>query len=261
MVRVCHYGVNYHALEFMKTIVIQSCSTPASGWMNTCLDSVRAWANVRGFEYRFIDDAIFDYVPDWYMNKVAGKLPVATDYARLVLLQQALDDEGFEQAIWLDADVLVLDQAMTIKHEGSCAFGQEVWVQRDKKGHLRAKRNVHNAVCSFYQNCPVLPFLIHTVESLVRRVDSGFIPPQFVGPKLLNALHPLADFSLLPQIGALSPLVVDDVLAAGGKALQLMLNEAPVTLQAVNLCASVLPEDKASTVIERLRNISLRPLA
>ena len=49
-----------------KTLVIQSHRMPLPApWMQRCLDSVRTWAEARGFDYRFLDDELFDLVPDW----------------------------------------------------------------------------------------------------------------------------------------------------------------------------------------------------
>jgi hypothetical protein len=208
---------------------------------------VASWAQQSGFHYRFIGDELFSVVPEWYMAKVQTKLPVATDYARLIYLQQALG-EGFEQVIWLDADVLIFDQALTLEFTGSCAFGQEFWVQ-EHNGKLVARSNLHNAVCVFKKNCVVLPFLIQTIASLVQRVDPAHLAPQFVGPKLLNALHSLCNFSLLPQVGALSPLVVADICAGSGVALDLLRQQSQVSPLAVNLCASLIGEEAASAVV------------
>jgi hypothetical protein len=237
----------------MKTMVIQSFRTPVPEWIEVCLASVRQWAANKDFEYRFIDDSIFDVVPAWYMQKVKGKLQVATDYARLVLLHRALQEEGFDQAIWIDADVLVLDTQWQPQFKGTCAFGLEVWIQKDSNGRqLRARTNVHNAVCFFRKNCVVLPFLVHTVESLMKRVDAGHISPQFVGPKLLNALHALAEFELLPEAGALSPLVADDILAGAGEALDLFRNTRQQAPAALNLCASLMPQENAMALVQTL---------
>lgn len=236
------------------TLVIQSSSPlQQQGWMGRCMSTVQQWADARGYDYRCIGDEIFALVPDWYLAKIASKLPVATDYARLVLAQQALK-EDYDQVMWFDADLLILDRAMTLDFTGTCAFGQEVWVQ-DRDGKLQARRNIHNAVAVFRRGCPVLPFLIHCVESLIRRVDAAHIAPQMVGPKLLQALQPLADFALLPQAGALSPMVVSE-LAAGrpGPAVDLLLQQSAVTPQAVNLCASLLAPAEAQAVIEFLQS-------
>jgi len=215
------------------------------------MDSVRAWSEARGFDYRFIGDEIFDCVPDWYVAK-SGRGPVATDYGRLILLQAALAVQGYEQAIWLDADVFVMDREMNLTCEGSCAFGQETWIQ-EEDGALKARRNVHNAVCLFRRGCVVLPFLAETVLSIIRRVDADHIAPQMVGPKLLSALHSLYAFDLLPQVGAISPAVAADLMAGRGEALELLRRKSAVPLQAVNLCASLIAAKDAETVIGNLR--------
>jgi hypothetical protein len=243
-----------------STLVIQSCS-PAqqTGWMQSCLASVRHWADTRGYDYRFVGDEIFDLVPDWYRLKVGSKLPVATDYARLILLQQALA-QGYQQALWLDADVLVLDQSMQLDFAGSCAFGQEVWVQ-ERDGKMQSRHNIHNAVAVFRSGCVLLPFLLHCVESVLRRVNPLHIAPQLAGPKLLQALHPLFDFALLPEVGALSPAVVAELCQPGqkgeGEALRQLLKQSVVLPQAVNLCASLITPAQAQTVIESLQSTGL----
>jgi hypothetical protein len=240
----------------MRTLVIQSSSlAQKQGWQQHCLQSVERWAQGQGFDYRWLGDEIFARVPAWYLAKVGSKLPVATDYARLVLLQEALA-QGYQQALWLDADVLVLDTKMVFNFEGSCAFGQEVWVQ-ERHGKYQARRNIHNAVAVFRQHCAVLPFLLRCVESLMQRVDPAHLAPQFVGPKLLQALQPLADFAVLPQVGALSPAVIDDLCLDGGPALDLLLQLSQPLPQAVNLCASLLADEQASRVIESLQTRGL----
>ena len=235
----------------MSTLVIQSCSeTQRTSWMAPCLASVEQWTAGRGHEYLFIGDEIFETVPEWYLAKVAKKLPVATDYGRLVLMRDALK-AGYDEVIWFDADLLIFDQSLQLMFDGTCAFGQEVWIQQPGI-RLEARRNVHNAVCVFRQDCPILPFLLHTVESLIRRVDADRISPQMVGPRLLNALHPLADFALLPQVGALSPEVVTDLAAGQGPALDLLRKESRVPLQAANVSASVNQPDLAAAAVAAL---------
>ena len=218
--------------------------------METCLTTVEQWSAEQGHEYLFIGDEIFETVPQWYLAKIGNKLPVATDFGRLVLMRDALK-AGYDEVIWFDADLLIFDQSMTLAFEGTCAFGQEVWIQQPAT-RLEARRNVHNAVCVFRQGCPILPFLLHTVESLIRRVDADRIAPQMVGPRLLNALHPLADFPLLPQVGALSPEVIADVIVGEGPALDLLRKESRVPLQAANISASVNGGEAAKAAVAAL---------
>ncbi len=235
----------------MRTLVLQSCSAnQRNTWIRDCLQSVTSWAQAKGYTYRYIDDAFFDIVPTWYMEKVGSKLPIAADYARLVFLQKGLE-EGFDQVIWLDADVLVFDQSLALEFNGTCAFGHEVWIQ-ERDGKLEARTNVHNAVCVFRRGCVVLPFLLHTVMVMMKKVDPAHLAPQFVGPKLLNALHPLCDFALLPQVGALSPLVVADICEGADKALTLLRLKSRQPPLAVNLCGTLIAADEAANVISTL---------
>ena len=45
--------------------------------------SVERWAMANGYDYRSMGDELFDAVPDWYMRKVRGRMPIAADLARL----------------------------------------------------------------------------------------------------------------------------------------------------------------------------------
>jgi len=224
----------------MKTVVYQSYK-PEGGpdWIRLCLDSVRGWAAARGFDYRFVGDEIFDPVPAWYRDKAAGQVPVITDLGRLLLARQYLD-EGYERAVWLDADVLVFDpDRFGLDVSEGCAFGDEVWVQPGKTtDSLRAYRNVHNAISVFVAGNSFLDFYIDACQSVLRRVEGG-VPPQIVGPKLLGALHNLVGFRLVPEVGMLSPLTVRDVAAGGGPALDMMVRRSRGPVRAVNLCSSL----------------------
>ena len=231
-----------------QTLVLQSYRTdPVPDWIQQCLESVQSWSREHNHTWRFIDDDLFDLVPGWYMDKT-GKGPIAADYARLVLLKNALSSEEVDQVIWLDADIFVLDNAMQISSGKSCAFGQEVWVQ-EEQGVMKARKNIHNAVCLFKQQCVVLPFLIETVASIIKRADPDRIAPQMVGPKLLSAL---------PQVGAISQEVAADIQSGQGPALNLLLEKTSVPLQAVNLCASLMTEADASNVIAGLTLLQMK---
>ena len=233
----------------MNTLVLQSFRADnCPAWIEQCLESVQGWCLKHDYNWHFLGDEIFDLVPGWYMDKT-GKGPIAADYARLVAMRSLLAEKEADQVIWLDADVYVLDDSMMLSSEKSCAFGFEVWIQQEGKT-LRARKNVHNAVCLFKPGCVVLPFLIETVASIIRRANPESIAPQMVGPKLLSALHSLHDFALLPQVGALSPEVAADVINSGGPALDMLLNKSGEKLQAINLCASLLNEADAARVID-----------
>jgi len=223
----------------MRTVVCQSYrTTSVPPWIERCLVSVRDWAALRGFDYRFADDALLELVPDWYREKAGNTLPVVTDLARLRLIQ-ALLAEGYERAIWLDSDILVFDpNDFEIGVTAQCAFGREVWVQSGGGAGLRTYRNVHNAISVFVTGNSFLDFYADACESIVGRHRPG-MAPQIVGTKLLTALHNLIGFALIDDVGMFSPLVMRDIAAGGGVALDRLCGETPGRIRAANLCASL----------------------
>ncbi|MCP5371490.1 MAG: hypothetical protein H6907_07105 [Hyphomicrobiales bacterium] len=223
----------------MQTTLVQSYRTSrVAPWVATCLDSVRAWAADRGWDYRFVDDAIFDLLPAAYRANARGCIPIMTDLGRLLLARRYLA-RGAQRVIWMDADVLVFDPAgLDIRVGWEFAFGREVWVQRDPGGRLRAYRNVHNAVAVFCAGNSFLDFYIHACQAVVGRLETGG-PPQIVGTKLLTALHNMIGFTLVDDVAMFSPAVLRDLAAGGGEALDRLRRESPAPPRAANLCGSL----------------------
>jgi hypothetical protein len=248
----------------VRTLVIQSHTENArETWLGYCLDSVEGWAASRGFDYRFYGDEALHYTPDWYREKLADRKPIVADLARLLLIRQALQD-GYQQACWLDADVLLFaPDRLQLEYPQSCAFGREYWVEvgkHDQGAHRdqpTLRRNVHNAICVFKAGCPVLPFLIHATEQIIRRVDPAHIAPQLVGPKLLGALHNIVGFDFIETVGAFSPAVLDDLEAGSGRCLSMLLERTPVALAGANLCASLSAHRDLGAMCERLLEAGL----
>jgi len=226
-----------------RTLVIQSHNerAAAEGWLARCLGSVRAWSEENGFDYAFHGDSALALAPDWYRAKAARKWPVVMDLARLLLLREGLEVQGYERVVWLDADCLIFaPERLSVDITGSHAFGREVWVERARQGgHLKVHRSVHNAAMVFRRGDPVLPFLMHCTESIIQRIDPARIAPQIVGPKLLSGLHAMAGFELLAAVGAFSPPVLADIAAGGGAALERLQQDSDPPPAAANLCLSL----------------------
>ena len=143
----------------MKTVVYQSYRTDnIPAWIASCMGSVKAWADIKGADYRFYDDEMFERVPNWYREKTKDRLVVATDLGRLILAKELLA-EGYDKVIWCDADMLIFapDQ-FEVPIEDEYAFGREIWIQHDAKGRLKAYRKIHNAFFVFTQNNSFLDF-------------------------------------------------------------------------------------------------------
>lgn len=224
--------------------MLQSCPAPeAQGWLQTCMDSVQAWCAAQGFTYRFIDDELFSVLPQ--ALKPGGHISpvIASDLARLRWLQQLLQ-QGYEQVVWLDADVLVFAPDELGLPDADCAVGREVWVQQDAdKAGWKAWKKVHNAFLMARDQGQgrnsFLDFYADTAQRLLLNNQQG-MPAQFIGPKLLTALHNVVQFPVLEELGMLSPAVVEDLLGADNGALRSLKKRSVKPMYAANLCRSSL---------------------
>ncbi len=70
------------------------------------MSGVEQWALAGGYDYRSLGDELFEAVPNWYMSKVGGRMPIAADLGRLRWAQRFLKG-GYDWVIWMDADMLV----------------------------------------------------------------------------------------------------------------------------------------------------------
>lgn len=221
----------------LNTLVIQSHRSPLPySWLKHCLDSVRRWCDSNQFEYRFLNDELFDRVPADLLEKVMSQRVIASDLARIHVLQEAIAG-GYETVVWLDADFLIFDPEHFTLPEAPYAVGREVWIQQDGSGTLKVYKKVHNAMLMFRTGNSFLDFYIDTAERLLRQHRGG-MAPQFIGPKLLTALHNVAQLPVMESAGMLSPLVIKDIIQGSGEALRLFNKQSPATPAGANVCLS-----------------------
>ena len=238
------------------TLVIQSHRAPLPlPWLEPCLESVRAWAAARDFDYRFVGDELFDPVDPAIRAKTRDRIVIAADLARLHWLERTLA-EGYACAIWCDADFLIFAPADFEPPATPYALGREVWVQVDAGGRLKVHRKVHNAFLMFRRGNAFLDFYADSAKRLIA-LNRGRMPPQFVGPKLLTALHNVVQCPVMERAGMLGPRVLEDILAGGGPALELMLERSEVAPAGANLSASLastsgLDDGRMRAIIDRL---------
>lgn len=245
----------------MSTIVLQSCPPQErSGWLKTCMDSVQHWALSQGYEWRYLDDALFQPLPADVQPGGRISPVIASDLARLLWLQQLLQ-QGYERVVWLDADVLVFTPQAMVLPDASYAVGRELWVQADKSGPWRAWKKVHNAAMLFANQADghnsLLDFYADTAMRLLRANQQG-MPAQFIGPKLLSALHNTSQLPVWECVGMLSPAVVEDLLGANNGALACMQTRQEQPLAAANLCRSSVAEGALSN--EQMQRLCQRLL-
>ena len=240
------------------TIVLQSHRSPLpASWLESCIASVQQWAKLWNFEYRFINNELFDFVPKSILEKTQHQIVIATDLGRLKWLQYLLS-QGYERAIWVDADFFIYAPAKFIlptiaesldKNYEKYFLGREVWIQPNasKANALKAYIKVHNAFMVFDQGNSFLDFYTDTAERLLNK-NTGAIPPQFIGPKLLTALHNVIQCSVLESAGMLSPSVIKDILQGGGAALDLFKAKSKAQAYGLNLCGSMAENEAVSNL-------------
>lgn len=245
------------------TLVIQSHRTPLPyTWVARCLESVRNWAEINRCHYQFMGDELFDALPESFAEKSMQQPVIYSDLARLLCLRQALAD-GYQRVFWLDADFLVFNPLSFVVPDGPYAVGREVWVQHDKRGKLKVFKKVHNAFLMFCHGNHFLDFYIETAVRLLSQ-NTGNVPPQFIGPKLLTALHNVVSLPVMESAGMLSPLVIKDLIQGGGVALEQFIEVSPQPIAGANLCISSckrneVSEDEVSVLIDRLSD-TVEPL-
>jgi len=230
-----------------STLVIQSHRSPLPyPWLERCLDSVRYWCKLNEYDYHFISNELFDNVPEDVKVKLKSQRVILTDLARLTVLKKALQ-KGYITTVWLDADFIIFDPENFVLPDTSYAVGREVWVQYGVHNKLKIYKKVHNAILMFRQGNSFLDFYMETAENLIRK-NEGSMPPQFIGPKLLTALHNVAHFPVMESAGMLSPWVIKDMVQGGGEALQWFLRQSPAAISGANLCTSSIEKHELSCV-------------
>ncbi len=228
----------------MSTLIVQSQRAPLPyRFLERCLASVREWTENAGFDYQFLGDELFQFLAPQVLDKTRGRVLIATDIARLQWLQHLLA-QGYERVVWLDADVLIFAPDALQLPEQSFAVGRETWVQAGPKGPV-LHRKVHNAFLQAAAGDSALPFYLQSAQHLVL-ANTGGMPDQFVGPKLLTALHNVVQFPVCELVNMLPPSVALDRLGKGGPYLTRYHQAYTQAPAALNLCSSAVASGELS---------------
>lgn len=222
----------------MRTIVYQSYrTTDVPRWIRVCMASVRSWASLNGFEYRFIDDQLFGYAPDWFRDKANGQICPVSDLARLVLAKDFLA-QGYARTVWVDADVVVFaPERLSVESIDGFAFCKELWFSADGGGRSQCRPGVNNAITVFTQNTTHLDFFIDACLRIARN------KPQLgkldVGTQFLSHLGQILPFQVLANVGMFNPVVMAAIVAQDSAMLQAYAEHLEAPLACANLCASL----------------------
>ena len=224
--------------------ILQSAAAVRPDWVNRCMTSVADWSQRQGYHYQCIGDELFDWVTPELRAKLQQRTPILADLARLRWIESELALRG-GRVVWIDADTLVVDAAWRVPDSAHTFFGEECSVQLTTAGAWRAYQSPHNAFMGFTAASPVLGFLAYLSESIIARADAAHIAPQMVGPKLLKVLNNLAQFTLVPEAGAVSPALLTEWVGDAGPATACYEQATRPPLALVNLCSSLILSEEA----------------
>ena len=232
------------------TTILQSAADARPDWVSGCMTSVADWCQRQGYHYHRIGDELFDWVTPELRDKLNGRTPILADLARLRWIESELAARA-GLVVWIDADTVVVDPNWRVPDSTHTFFGEECWVQPTIEGTWRAYQSPHNAFMGFTAASPVLGFLAYLSESIIERADAAHIAPQMVGPKLLKALNNLAQFTLVPEAGAVSPELLAEWVGEAGPAAACYGRTTRVPLALVNLCSSLTHTGEAVQRVEQ----------
>ena len=230
--------------------ILQSAADTRPDWVSRCMTSVADWSQRQRYGYHCIGDELCDWVTPELRTKLHDRTPILADLARLRWIESELAARD-RLVVWIDADTLVVDPDWCVPDSEHTIFGEECWVQPTAEGAWRAYQSPHNAFMGFKAASPVLGFLAYLSESIIERADEAHIAPQMVGPKLLKALNNLAQFTLVPEAGAVSPELLAEWVGEAGPAAACYGRTTRVPLALVNLCSSLAHTGEAVQRVEQ----------
>jgi hypothetical protein len=147
--------------------------------------------------------------------------------------------QGFDRAIWIDADLLVFaPEEFRIEVQSEFAFAREVWVGFDADGNLQHRHGINNSVCVFVRGNSILDFYIQAAQRIV--FTKPVLDRLEVGTLFLSRLGGFVPLPLLNDVGILSPAMMAGLLEEDSAAVRRFAVEFRSPIHTANLCASFL---------------------
>ena len=209
-------------------------------WLERCTRSVKDWAALRGFAWRYVDDRLLDIVPAWYRERCGAQRLAVTDLGRLLLMREALAEPGCERVLWVDSDVLVFDpQRFDANTKDDAAFSRECWIWRDAQGAIQSVTGINNALMAMRRGTPLLDFYIRACERIVAETPVDRLRHNEVGTVFLSKLGQAMPLALVPGMELFSPALVADIAEGDGEVVATFARGMPRPAACANLCRSL----------------------
>jgi hypothetical protein len=254
-----------------RTLVYQSYRDhDVAPWLRRCLETTRAWADSRGYDYQLIGDEIFDLAPGWFRDRAAGSKLMLTDLGRLLLARRFLE-EGRERVIWIDADVLIFKPETfdVVPGPDGYVLCDELALRdfrsEGEKAVIQHGYRRNNCVMGFDRGNPFLPFYISAALQIVRHQRK--LTHWSIGPSFLTSTLEFLLDSLKTDVAMMDPAIVLGLmgrLRAGADAIDQYMRLLHGEPRAVNLGGSnvgktfsryVIDEPAMEALVERLLRV------
>lgn len=226
----------------MNTLVIQAYQVlPPNrlipSWIRRCMKSVQDWANNSGFDYQFFSDDFLEVVPLSLRECCGGQIHPVTDIARLLLLRRA-HELGYEQAIWLDADVLIFNpERLSINLTDGAAFGYGVMVGEKEDGSVNVGMPApHNGLVVMSAGHPLLGYYLYAIERILQHVPWGTLARTALGPDLIARITQVAPVECITSVGWLTPALQFELARGVTRLAQAYAGAYKYPLAAADLC-------------------------
>jgi hypothetical protein len=221
----------------MNTLVLQSYRTKAvPRWLKTCHGTVKDWAADVGYDYRFVGDELFDYIPSWFKEKCKGQMLPITDLGRLQWMERLMR-EGAPRVVWVDYDVVILDRSFRVPQNLSVLFTKEKWIDRAPDGRLVQVEAINNSIMMIERGSPILEFLIGAILARARQCKAP-VDRCFAGTRLLTELATVFEPPLLRRVAQISPTVLIDLARGSLSSLNMLAGPEHSSWVAANLCGA-----------------------
>lgn len=213
----------------MNTVVFQSAKAEQPLIIQQSMQTIRDWAAMHRFDYRFYGDELFDLAPSKWDHRFSSK-EGKMDYCRLIQTKELLKE--YERVVWADSDIYVfVPEELKVSESTRPCFSQEVF---GTPSCFMERAN--NAFYSFhYEDETFLDTYIRYCESRLNMdhpMSYTEIGPTYIGKVLRKKPCPIDVYRNITVLAPTHIHAIRDGSPEGCR--QYLERQAP--LAAVNLC-------------------------
>ena len=152
-------------------------------------------------------------------------------------------NQGYDQTIWMDADVVVFDpDNLNIETTEEYLVCREVWLDTEDdqnlgEGTLFCTEKVTNSLVYFTQKNSFLDFYIYATKSILKN-QTGRLSRLAVSTKFLSRLYEIMELPLFPNMGLFSPILMHAIVEDKTEIIELYTKALKSPIYAANLCLS-----------------------